>query len=442
MSIEWVETPKVRIFTCDEHGPLNIPLNEILGGSGRIHLHAEVERGDYFAVSLKAGQLTLRARGYVGYIPLNEHITVYVRPRVPVEDLTHIVAFSGYPLTVLSTIRRYATTNERNNSLIDLYTMALVEGIGRILSAGLLNDYERYEEASSFPRGRIQMHQTIQRQWSRNIRHSAQVVWYGRTSDNACNRCLKYALSVVAQRYLANPPADKMGRRLQRQTNALYPAFSQVSLDRNRGFLADPIVRGTRQLPSVRSYYREVLDVALAIIERRGVLLESNDGRLLLPSLVVNMDSVFERYIRRALTVHAIESGWPVQVLDGNLYPGAKSLFDEMPFPEANPDIVIRREPGTVLLVCDVKNVPVKGRGGFSGHDAINQVVTYAVSYRTKAALLIHPCVSHSQPPGIRKLGDVGDIIVYQYRFNLNTADLVGERSRFGEAVAGIMTLD
>ena len=47
----------------------------------------------------------------------------------------------------------------------------------------------------------------------------------------------------------------------------------------------DPLVSGALQLPSIRSYYREVLDVALAIIERKGVLLEKAIGDLRLPSL-------------------------------------------------------------------------------------------------------------------------------------------------------------
>ena len=301
MHMAWAEIPGAQVFACDEHGPVDIPLDEVLDSSGRIRLNPEIERGDYFAVSLKAGQLTLRARGYVGYVPLNEHIVVYIRPRVPVRNLTRIAAFAGCAPTVLSTIRRYGTADEWNDSLIGLYTAALVDGIEHVLAVGLLNDYERHEETSSFPHGRLLVHRTVQQLWSRNIRHAAQVAWYGRTSDNACNRCLKYALSVVAHGYMVNPPSDRAGRRLRRRINALYPAFSLVALDHSRRFLTDPVVRGAQLLPSLRSYYREVLDVALAIIERKGVLLESSDGDLRLPSLVLHMDDVFERYIRRAL---------------------------------------------------------------------------------------------------------------------------------------------
>jgi 5-methylcytosine-specific restriction enzyme subunit McrC len=436
---EWVQARGVRVFECDEHGPVDIPLSEILDVTGKVQLNPDIEQGDYFAVSLKAGKLTLRARGYVGYIPLNERIIVYVRPRVPVEYLTRIVAFAGCAPTALSTIRPYGTVHDWENSLADLYVAALADGVERILSLGLLQDYERREESSSFPKGRVMMHQTIQQLRSRNIRHSARVAWYARTIDNACNQCLRYALETVAHGYLVRPPTDRQGKVLQRRIAVLTPAFNPVTFDHSQQFLADSLVQGSKELPELRSYYRAALDVALAIIEKKGILLESTKGDLHLRSLVVNMDDVFERYVRRSLQLHAIENNWRADVLDGNKYPGAKLLFNSRPSPEANPDIVIRDTSGRAALVCDVKSIPVREGATFSDRDAINQVVTYGVTYRTDRVLLIHPCKAARQPSGLLQLGDIQNIGVYQYRFNLGVQDLVAERIKFGKAVGGLL---
>lgn len=396
---------------CEEHGPVDIPLSDVLDATGRLRINPEIEKLDYFSVSLKEGELTLRARGYVGYIPLNDRVVVYIRPRVPIRNLSYITTVSGLPLTTLTSLRRYATGEEWNDSLIDLYAAAFIADLERLVASGMLHEYQRQEEISSFPRGRVLAHRTVQNLLPRNIHHAAHVTWSARSANNACNRCLKYALWILARFYISHPPSDKHGKRFQRRINAIYPAFDSVDLDDSRRFLDDPVVRGSRPLPPLWSYYRDALNVALAIIEKRGILLDTMDGDLRLASLVLNMSTIFERYVRQVLTLQAQENGWPVEVLDGNKDSGAKLLFDNPPSPRATPDIVLRQPDGRTPLVCEVKNIPVNGQ--FSDRDAINQAVTYAVSYAARYALLIHPCASTRQEPGIYELGSMGDITTF-----------------------------
>jgi 5-methylcytosine-specific restriction enzyme subunit McrC len=422
---------------CDAYGLIDLPLEQVLDASGRLDLNPDIETGDYFAVSMRKGQLRLRAGGYIGVIPLNDRIVVHVRPRVPMSNLTRVVNLSGYPPTILTSMRGYDTVDEWNESLLDVYAAQLIRHVEVLTLSGLLREYARREEVSSFPRGRVMLHQTIQRQYPRGIRHAAHVSWFERGADVAPNRCIKYAIWLLAQRYIATKPVDRASRQLHRRLNALYAGLADVELDHRRTFMEDPVVTGARPLPTLRSYYRDALNVAIAIIRQRAVLIESAGGAIRLPSIVMNMDYVFEGYVRNVLRLQAATNARSEVVFDGNEAPGQKLLFNEKPSPYATPDIVVRATDQTTPLVLEVKNVPIKG--DLSDRSHINQAVTYAASYRTKRVVLVHPRRSSWQSPGMRLQGVVDEIEVYQYCYDLNADDLEAEEDAFGVAVLGLI---
>jgi 5-methylcytosine-specific restriction enzyme subunit McrC len=425
-----------RIIECAEQGPVDIDLTEVMNAAGELEISAEIQSKDYFAVSLSRKSITLRARGHVGYIPLNQRIVVFVRPRVPVSNLTRIVNLSGEPTTLLTSTREYATDEHWTDSLLDMYATALTRAIETITLNGLIRDYTRREEVSSFPRGRVLMHRTIQDLHARGIDHAAHVAWFERTADIAPNQCLKYALWLLASRYVETAHLPRESRILHRRINALYSVFDGVQLDRDRRFLHDDGVSGGRPLPTLRAYYREGLDIARSIIEQRAVLIDQPTGLLRLPSIVVNMNHVFERYIRTVLQHHATANDWHAKVQDGN-EEGSKELFNAKPSMKATPDIVIEPTDAASPLVLEVKNVPV--REHFSDRSHMEQAITYAVSYGTKRVVLVHPRATTSQNTGMRRLGQIGDIELYQYRFDLGADDLAAEDARFGEAVASLL---
>jgi 5-methylcytosine-specific restriction enzyme subunit McrC len=425
-----------RVVTCQSHGPVEIPLEEVLEPSGHLRLNPDIENGDYFAVSLRAGALTLRARGFVGYIPLTEDIVVHVKPRVAVGNLSRIINLAGEPPTVLTSLRGYATTDEWSDSLLDIYADTLIGHVETIATSGLMRDYARREEVSSYPRGRVLLHPTIQRLYPRGIHHAVHDTRFERTVDGPANRCLKYACWALARRYMKLASKNGMQRQVHRKLNAVFALFDGVQLDHQLRFMDDPVVQGSRPLPTLRSYYRDALNVARAIIQQRAILIDSPGGLLRMPSIVMNMDYIFEGYVRNVLRTHAEASGWPVEVQNGN-DEGKKDLFNEKPSQAATPDIVVAAPNGTFPLVLEVKNVPIKDL--FSEREHIAQVITYALSYRAKRVVLVHPRRSASQPGGMRLLGVVDDVEVHQYRFDLGAQALKDEEVNFGEAVAALL---
>jgi|ERR1022692_390475 5-methylcytosine-specific restriction enzyme subunit McrC len=423
-----------KVIPCIEYGEVAVPMNYVLGASGRLLLNPQVEKGDFFGIILRRGQLTLRAGGYVGYIPLNDRIVVHVKPRVPIGNLTRIAEISGLPRKAMSSVRDYDLTGLWSDSFADLYAAALVGHVDTIRLNGLFREYHREEEGSSFPRGRILMGPTVQSYAARAQRHRAKSTWYARSIDNPGNRCLKYAMWLMAQHYGRKPPHTREPRIVRQRMNAAYSVFDGVTLDHARRFLNDPVVTGQRDLPPLRVYYREALDVALAIVRQHGLLLEEATGLAVrLPSIVLSMPDLFEAYIRKVLQMHAAETGWTQQVLDGNSE-GSRSLYRGQALPPATPDVVVLRD-GAPPLILEIKYIPAKDK---SSIDAVRQAVTYAACYETNRVVLVHPCdVGHAS--GMRKLGDVGNIEVFQYRFDLSAHDLSAEATSFGQAVAAMM---
>jgi 5-methylcytosine-specific restriction enzyme subunit McrC len=335
--------------------------------------------------------------------------------------------------------RKYAHDPLWADSLLDAYAYGLLDRMDEIASNGLLREYQRRVETTSFPRGRILTGSTIRQLHVRGIRHQAVASWFERDPDNATNRCLKYALWFLAQRLSREVSTDgKRRRHLLDRLAPLYAMFSDVTLDHSLAFLRDGLVTGERRLPSLRAYYRPALDIATAIILEHGVKVEAAGDAIRLPSLILNMNRLFEHYLRNALSIQGREQQWEHEVLNGNK-DGRKLLFDDAPSEDATPDILLRdRITRRCSLIVEVKNVPLKGI--HSDRSAIEQAVTYGVSYRCNQVVLAHPRSYSDDSSGLRLQGRMGDLTVYQYVFDLSTDPLEDEEARFAAAIEKLVT--
>jgi 5-methylcytosine-specific restriction endonuclease McrBC regulatory subunit McrC len=118
------------------------------------------------------------------------------------------------------------------------------------------------------------------------------------------------------------------------------------------------------RVPAVRSYYRDALRIAAAIVNEQTVLLDPGGRDLRLSSVVISMERVFEAYLFRTLKQQLLSTS--VSVLDGTrLAPGygGKLLFDEAGSEPANPDIVVRPsgDKSAPPIVLDAKYKPIAG---------------------------------------------------------------------------------
>lgn len=414
---------------------------------GRLDIAEGFGSERYLTVRLRTDGIELQPRGYVGFIPLNDRVSLYVRPRVEIGNLDRVLRLSGQaPTALLNVLRDYRRSGELFPTLVRFYADGLKHVIDQITTFGFMREYERREEITSQPRGRILIGPTIA-QAARGNEHRAAVSWHARSIDIPVNRCLLYAVHRLAQYNIKFGRAGLVNdhRKVARVLNACHNQLRGVTLDPRAGFLQDPLVQGRAPLPAMREYYRPGLALASAIIRGEGVSITDSGGDVRLPSLLMNMSDVFESYLRNVLDRISRSERWGVRVLNGKQKPkaGARkaSLFDTESEFEAEPDIVLARGDGKGRehpVILEVKYKPAE-RG--VDRDDLNQTIAYGVSYRAPQLIVVQPKGDGAVVPGVSPIGTLAGISVARYVFDLDAADLEAEERRFAATVHRVLQM-
>jgi 5-methylcytosine-specific restriction endonuclease McrBC regulatory subunit McrC len=183
-------------------------------------------------------------------------------------------------------------------------------------------------------------------------------------------------------------------------------------------------------MPPIRDYYQDALYLAMALISEQSVRFRE-EGELTLPSLLLDMDVLFEDYVREVLRRQLHQLPGAYRAWDGNQAPpagGQKMLFDEQPSESASPDVVIRSESDqSPVVIVEVKYKPL---GKTPQRDDINQVIAYGASYRARAVVLAQP-TKDSAEAGLHRLGTLGPLSVYSYGVDLGAQHLADVETAF-----------
>jgi len=397
--------------------------------NGQLDLYPEVVGKKYFSFYLKRDSLIFQAGGYVGLIPINDRVILDVRPRVPVRNLERLLQVTNETPVTLNYLREYPTLTTPAPSLLDILARELLAGISHIEATGLHKEYLRQTQDTSFPRGRILMGPTM-RHHALGQQHRVTSSWFEHSADTALNRCLKYAVWLLAQRYRALT-LRKGQRQIIAALNNAWNLFARVSLDHSRAFMQDVAVLDQSRIPALRDYYGPILRLAVSIIENRGISFEKRGSGVMLPSMIFDFDIVFENYIRLILEDRLEKQLPDYKVLDGNKgapHGAQKPLFDTSVRKEpAKPDVAVKEiNTGAYELVMDAKYKPVK----YPDRADIEQVIGYAFSYRAQKAVIVHP-KKEGVDPGLFSIGTMQGYEFYNYIFDLAADEPEEEEERF-----------
>lgn len=405
------ETPEVRIEPIPEYGEVRVPLDLLLR-DGRFDFTAN---RDLFELRFRDNEVVIKAGHYVGHIAVNDRLVLRVNPKLPIERLDRILRLSDtVPIVASQLVRGYALAPQSLPNLLDIVTDEFLSRLEHVDSNGLLRRYERRETDTAFPRGRFLLGQTMVRHQARG-RLRAAVSYFEHTLDNAPNRCLKLALWQLVALLLDRGPAKGWRLRIARLNRASV-MFDAVHLDLGRSFLRDDEVKEPSLLPESRPEYRGAVELAKSVVEGRGIDLDRPGAEIHLPSILVDLQDAFERYLRNALRGRMAEQIGGISVLDGNLKPpvGArKRLFSTGSSVDATPDILVERdryrEPIVVLEIKYIDRDFVR--------DEINQAIAYAVSYKAPCVLIRPKLVGEA--PGLGVHGQVNGMTIYRYLYDL-----------------------
>ena len=233
-----------------------------------------------------------RAGNYIGVFRCGD-LNIVVRPRIPIDRIMFMVGYSlssgdwSSPPLKLS----------HEDDILEAIVPAFVRLTQHAIRRGLLQGYRTREESSVALQGRIRLADQVKLRFGLPL--PVEVTYDDFTEDIEENRLLKTAIGLLWQMPIGS-------RESRRDIGSLRPAFTSVSSGSYRPGMV-PSVSYTR----LNERYRPAVELARLIIG--SSLAEFAPGDKLGPSFLVDMDQVFESFLRTALrqTLRLSETEWP-----------------------------------------------------------------------------------------------------------------------------------
>jgi len=415
------EADRKTICVIESRKSLDLDL-ATLAVDGRLEIFPHIEEKGLLYLQLRRNRVILSAGPYIGLIPLTPRVLIDVRPKLPVSNLARVLDGARRSLTsIAGADRLYLADELTSSSVLEFLAANLLDSLRPIAAKGLHKEYVRRSEMTSHPQGRIGVAGTL-RAWSRGQFHQVQAQRFEQSCNIAANRLIKAALHFVLQRL---QPGSQGSRALIRRANANYYELPGVIGNlRPSDYEECKAILHTSSIPPARSYYFRPLEIGVLILSHRGVALQEHGNDVLLETFIINFEELFEEYLRRVLQHRAHGE---LAVWDGNRE-GKKPLFDDRRDPPAQPDIVMAWRPTGQKVIAEVKYKDRPDRPD------INQAITYALSYGTNCAVLVHQRRPGS-PKGLSLRGKIQEIKIYAYAFDLGARDLDTEEAALADCL-------
>jgi 5-methylcytosine-specific restriction enzyme subunit McrC len=418
-----------------EHADVPLPPG-VLRSDGSLDLFEDVKALVEIKYNRRRGGLTIRSNGWIGHIPLNDRVTLAVGTKVPVANLERIIDRATFPSHALKTLtsyrRRYAETNERPASLMDVLADGFIAALCAIRDEGLLKSYVEREHVGTSPSGRVDPFRSLIKTRTAGT-PIAVSTRYERTFDYAPNQLLSLALDRLIHRY-----HDAGGRTSSRAAilAELRAWLPRVGRPTRRDVLPESIGRQIVWLPQYHGDYAPALTLAGYIVANLGISLLGEDGIADAAVALINMDHVFEGYCRNVLR-QRLGAGY--RVLDGNVQgeDGAQvALFTDSRVPSANgstaePDIVIKSDDTTRMLI-DVK---YRQGSAVPAREVMNQLACYAARFGCNHVMALYPAVPDGRIAAVEIVGEIGPLRILRGTIDVSRLDLEVAEEEFCEAV-------
>lgn len=412
------------VFPCKEHEDVSVPIAMLLDANGQLDLYPEVSGKGYFDIDYRKGHLVLRAKGFVGLIPLSDNVAIHVEPRAPIGNLLYMIWRAGVRLTTLEGfVRGYQDRPGEVDDAEELYVATFIRALRDMKSRGILKKYAM-RETQFEKRGRLLIGPTVSRFHSRGLRQKHVFQVNDLTVNNRENQILKYTIDRLLRHFVRYTEGEnrEVARSLL-EIDALFRDVDSSSIDPS--IVARETLGLIRGLPNSHRFYEPALWLSYLIAANAGITMEQV-GRAKFESVIIDVADVFESYVRK-LCEEAVDSHFGgCRVMDGNVH--NVPLFVTSSQYETQPDYYFRRGRLAVAL-ADAKYKPK-----VSTEDRY-ALVAFCEALDVKKSAFICPQFG-SQPLSDHQGTTRGGIEIHIVRINLNTTDLQAEELRFKSDLA------
>lgn len=426
----------MRIEQAEERQEIDIPISEIVHEGGKLNILPNVK--NYFSIDYKPknDKLSLVAGGFIGLIPINNELAIQIKPKFSISNLTRIVAIAEDNFNTLSFFSKNYQENENFSPVVfEFMAECLVNELQTLESEGLLKDYIWKKEDSHKIRGRINVNDSIKSLWSHGHFNKASISYFDYTPDNPFNRLIKYTLKFcIEELNLINSSKHNLRQSLIEY----YSIFDAVLLDQYLHCFDDVFSAiESDKVTALRKYYINICETCRLIVNRTGVSFDEDGDDLELSSFTLDMASIFEKYLLNSIRVNREIFPENTVILDGNKE-GRKKFYNQPSTGkgDAKPDIILKSGSNTKIIADAKYKTKSKDTDRY-------QVISHALSYNAKIAVLILPKDENYTGNRLIKLGGVGiehEINVYEYYYDLSSYDLMKEERRLSYELLEIFT--
>jgi 5-methylcytosine-specific restriction enzyme subunit McrC len=402
----------VRIINAQERSSLEIPHEYLFDDQGRLKLIPDATDRSLVQVTQGREHMVLQIGGVIGRLPVTESLALDISPKFSISNLARLLALSDQSLDRKVGVDRLYDFTEWTGYLPELLLRSFATELRAMRQEGSHRNYKRVSR-EDIPKPKLNFRRSEQQFWGRGIPTRAVVEGFDFTLDNPTNRILKAALR------RAIPLASGQGSLAEELTvfAESIRSYGLVS-DAPRSSIERSFSDALAELPRFKFHHSRAIWIARELIIRSSVVLDFADRRLSLPSYLINLDRVFESYIRNVLRsrLRALRAAFTVQ--DGNLKGFTKALLNDSERFVVMPDILVFGD-GEVAprMVADVK---YKTR---PKEEDRYQIIAHSLSHHCRKAMLIYP-KRPGGPSGLIRLGNIGppsfSIDLFEYHFELD----------------------
>ncbi len=311
----------------------------------------------------------LRPSSHIGVVSAGD-LSVVVRPKVPMDRVLFLVAYA----LGIAHWRADDAALDDDADVFEAIVPAFVRHTERAIRRGLRQHYRVEEAALHAVRGRIAFGEQVRRRYG--IPLPVEVTYDDFTEDIEENRLLHTAIHLLSRVPIRSD-------RWRRELGGLRPAFAAVGVGSYRRG-AVPEITYSR----LNEHYKPAVELARLIIDSTSF--ELRHGEVAATSFMINMNEVFERFLRTALrdTLRLPEREWPDRGRRRRLTLDQGGRIDLIP------DLMWRsRIEGTPTFVGDAKYKRIEP-DGFK-HADIYQMLAYCVATDLPSGLLVYTADEH-----------------------------------------------
>jgi 5-methylcytosine-specific restriction enzyme subunit McrC len=291
---------------------------------------------------LANGSVDIRATSWVGVARFSK-LEVHVLPKLAGGEL-RVLRMLEYALGVrmLRRLPDVSTIRAQGRDLLDLVCLLLTEETQALLRDGLLRDYREADDALPVLRGRLRYRDQYLRRFGQLDRLECHFDEYD--SDTPDNQLLAAGLD-AARRHARDGDVRFGAVRL---LGLLQDVCEPVTADADS---YERTIRYTRRNAAYRPAH-ELAKLLLRQLAFDDLFNSSGDG---VTAFMINMNTVFERFILRLVTEAFAESGTIRVAPHARLRAVIKDDDTGRTHTTIDPDLVIEHQPSGVRVPLDVK---------------------------------------------------------------------------------------